>query len=111
MTPEPDPSAKRRDLYETRRAATLWPGLTAHRQRDTTLLGVARLRAKTLTGKPFTDLLAVGSLIHYETHFAPLLQLQGQLAGVTVDLVTADGSRLPVFLPPISNLIPTADQY
>ena len=51
-----------------------------------------------LTDKPFTDLLAVGSRIHYETHFAPLLQLQGQIAGITVDMVTADGSRLPVFL-------------
>jgi sigma-B regulation protein RsbU (phosphoserine phosphatase) len=43
-------------------------------------------------------LLAVGSRIHYETHFAPLLQLQGQLAGIAVELVTADGARLPVFL-------------
>jgi phosphoserine phosphatase RsbU/P len=51
-----------------------------------------------LTGKPFTDLLAVGSRIHYETHFAPLLQLQGRLTGITVDLVTAQGERLPVFL-------------
>jgi sigma-B regulation protein RsbU (phosphoserine phosphatase) len=52
----------------------------------------------TLIGKPFTDLLAVGSRIHYETHFAPLLQLRGRFAGVTVDLKTADGERLPVFL-------------
>jgi sigma-B regulation protein RsbU (phosphoserine phosphatase) len=52
----------------------------------------------TLTDKPFTDLLAIGSRMHYETHFAPLLQLQGQLAGITVDMLTADGARLPVFL-------------
>ena len=51
-----------------------------------------------LIGKPFTDLLAAGSRIHYETHFAPVLQLQGRLAGITVDLVTAQGERLPVFL-------------
>lgn len=51
-----------------------------------------------LIGKSFTDLLAVGSRIHYETHFAPLLQLQGQLGGITVDLVRADGVRLPVFV-------------
>jgi sigma-B regulation protein RsbU (phosphoserine phosphatase) len=36
--------------------------------------------------------------MHYEPHFAPLLQMQGQLAGVTVDVATADGGRLPVFL-------------
>jgi sigma-B regulation protein RsbU (phosphoserine phosphatase) len=52
----------------------------------------------TLTDKSFTDLLAVGSRIHYETHFAPLLQVQGQLTSITVDLVTAEGARLPVFL-------------
>jgi phosphoserine phosphatase RsbU/P len=51
-----------------------------------------------LNDKPFTDLLAVGSRIHYETHFAPMLQLQGQLGGITLDLVTVDGTRLPVFV-------------
>lgn len=52
----------------------------------------------TLIDKLFTDLLSVGSRIHYETHFAPLLQMRGRLTGVTVDLRTADGARLPVFL-------------
>jgi sigma-B regulation protein RsbU (phosphoserine phosphatase) len=51
-----------------------------------------------LIDKPFTDLLAVGSRIHYETHFAPLLQLRGELMGITVDLITAEGTRLPAFL-------------
>jgi phosphoserine phosphatase RsbU/P len=51
-----------------------------------------------LRGKLFTELLSVGSRIHYETHFAPLLQLEGKLAGITVELVAADGTRLPVFL-------------
>lgn len=51
-----------------------------------------------LVGKPFTDLLTAGSRIHYESHFGPLLQLNGQISGVTVDLVTVDGVRLPAFL-------------
>jgi sigma-B regulation protein RsbU (phosphoserine phosphatase) len=51
-----------------------------------------------LVGKAFTDLLTAGSRIHYETHFGPLLQVHGQFAGVTVDLVTADDARLPVFI-------------
>jgi sigma-B regulation protein RsbU (phosphoserine phosphatase) len=63
-----------------------------------TLLAWLGHQRKTLIDKPFTDLLAVGSRIHYETHFAPLLQVQGQLAGITVDLVTAEDARLPVFL-------------
>jgi sigma-B regulation protein RsbU (phosphoserine phosphatase) len=65
---------------------------------NATLLSWLGYERNALLGKPFTDLLAVGSLMHYETHFAPLLQLEGQLAGVTVDLVAADGSRLPVFV-------------
>lgn len=52
----------------------------------------------TLRGKVFTELLCVGSRIHYETHFAPLLHLEGQLAGIAVELLAADGTRLPVFL-------------
>jgi sigma-B regulation protein RsbU (phosphoserine phosphatase) len=51
-----------------------------------------------LIGKPFTELLSAGSRIHYETHFGPLLQVASQISGITVDLVTADGSRLPVFI-------------
>lgn len=51
-----------------------------------------------LIGIPFTDLLTVGSRIHFETHFAPLLHLTGQIRGVAVDLVTADGDRLPALI-------------
>jgi sigma-B regulation protein RsbU (phosphoserine phosphatase) len=65
---------------------------------NATLLAWLGYERNTLTDKPFTELLAVGSRMHYETHFAPLLQLRGQIAGITVDLVTAEGARLPVFL-------------
>lgn len=63
-----------------------------------TLLVWLGYERNTLIDKPFTDLLAVGSRIHYETHFAPMLQLHGELAGISVDLVTAEGTRLPAFL-------------
>lgn len=51
-----------------------------------------------LVGKPFTELLTAGGRIHYETHFGPLLQLNGEISGITTDFVTASGARLPVFL-------------
>ena len=51
-----------------------------------------------LIGMPFTELLTAGGRIHYETHFGPLLQLNGEISGITTDLVTASGTRLPVFL-------------
>jgi phosphoserine phosphatase RsbU/P len=65
---------------------------------NATLLAWLGHERKTLIDKTFTDLLAVGSRIHYETHFAPMLQLHGELTGITVDLVTAEGTRLPAFL-------------
>lgn len=51
-----------------------------------------------LSGRYFSALLTVGGRIHYDTHFAPLLQMHGKFNGVTVDLLAADGRRLPVFL-------------
>ncbi|WP_197379237.1 PP2C family protein-serine/threonine phosphatase [Mycolicibacterium mengxianglii] len=51
-----------------------------------------------LLGKRFPDILNAGGRIHYETHFSPLLQMHGELSGITVDLVAADDSRIPVFV-------------
>ena len=54
--------------------------------------------ANALCGMLFTDLLTTGGRILYETHFGPLLQVGGDLNGVTVDIVGADGNRKPMFL-------------
>ena len=54
--------------------------------------------ANALCGRMFTDLLTVGGRILYETHFGPLLQVGGDLNGVTVDVLGADGNRKPMFL-------------
>ncbi|KWX68705.1 SpoIIE family protein phosphatase [Mycobacterium sp. NAZ190054] len=51
-----------------------------------------------LVGRRFPDLLAVGGRIHYETHFAPLLQMTGTLGGITVELLSENDSRIPVFV-------------
>lgn len=47
-------------------------------------------------GKRFRDLLNVAGSIFYETHFAPLLRMQGFFYEVALDLSTADGQTLPV---------------
>ena len=54
--------------------------------------------ANALSGMMFTDLLTGSGRILYETHFGPLLQVGGDLNGVTVDVVDADGNRKPMFL-------------
>lgn len=65
---------------------------------NTTLVRWLGSPREQLLGKRFPELLTGGGRIHYETHFAPLLQMQGELSGITVDLVTADDSRIPVFV-------------
>ncbi len=46
----------------------------------------------------FVDLLTAGGRIYHETHFAPTLQMQGSAREIALDLVTADGARLPVLV-------------
>ncbi|WP_327206028.1 PAS domain-containing sensor histidine kinase [Rhizobium beringeri] len=52
--------------------------------------------AEQLLGKRLRDLLNTSGRIFYETHFAPLLRMQGFFNEVALDLVTADGRTLPV---------------
>ncbi|KQU06106.1 PAS domain-containing sensor histidine kinase [Rhizobium sp. Leaf453] len=47
-------------------------------------------------GKRLLDLLPVAGRVFYETHFAPLLRMQGYFHEVALDLVRADGTRLAV---------------
>jgi PAS domain S-box-containing protein len=51
-----------------------------------------------LVGRRFQELLNIAGRIYYETHFAPLLRLQGCFNEVALDLVTAEGGRLPVLV-------------
>ncbi|MEU9026573.1 SpoIIE family protein phosphatase [Streptomyces sp. NPDC048383] len=48
--------------------------------------------------RTFSDLLTVGGRIYHETHFAPLLAMQGELSGIALELKKADGGRLPVLV-------------
>ena len=49
-----------------------------------------------LVGRRLRDLLNVGGRIFYETHFAPLLRIQGFFNEVALDVMTAAGEKLPV---------------
>lgn len=51
-----------------------------------------------LVGERFFDLLAVGSRIYHETHYAPLLAMQGRVDEIAAELARKDGTRLPVIM-------------
>jgi PAS domain S-box-containing protein len=59
---------------------------TGHRRED--LVGRRR----------FQDLLSPGGRIYHETHYAPLLRMQGAVREIALDVVCADGRRLPVLV-------------
>jgi len=46
----------------------------------------------------FQELLTVGGKIFYETHYMPMLAMQGAVQELAFELVCRDGQRLPVFL-------------
>jgi PAS domain S-box-containing protein len=48
--------------------------------------------------KRFQELLTAGGRIFHETHYAPLLRMQGAVREIAVDIVCADGRRLPALI-------------
>jgi sigma-B regulation protein RsbU (phosphoserine phosphatase) len=46
----------------------------------------------------FVDLLSAGARIYHETHYAPMLRMQDVAREIAMDLVGADGRRLPVLV-------------
>ena len=51
-----------------------------------------------LTGRHFNTLLSPAGRIYYETHYAPLLRMQGTVREIAMDIVRADGTRMPCLL-------------
>lgn len=65
-------------------------------QVNLTLCGWLGYGRDEVLGKRLRDLLNVAGRIFYETHFAPLLRMQGALEEIALDLVTASGVVLPM---------------
>lgn len=51
-----------------------------------------------LQGQRLQSLLSIGGRIFHQTHWAPLLQMQGSLAEVKLELLHADGRKLPMVM-------------
>ena len=88
------------DLYENAPCgflSTLPDGQIA-RVNATLLTWLGYTRSELVGRRYFSDLLSAGGRLYHETHFAPLLAMQGEIGGVALELKAADGSRLPVLV-------------
>ncbi|MFD9302953.1 SpoIIE family protein phosphatase [Streptomyces sp. NPDC060048] len=85
------------ELYESAPCgylSTLMDGTIA--KINSTLLGWLGLEGKAVVGRMrFADLLTVGGKLYYETHFAPLLHMKGEIGGIALEIKQA-GGRMPV---------------
>ncbi|ONI92384.1 histidine kinase [Saccharothrix sp. ALI-22-I] len=88
------------DLYENAPCGYLSTSLDGHIAKvNGTLLRWLGYRREELVGRRrFADLLTVGGKLYHETHFAPLLRMQGEVRGVAMEVIAADGTRLPVMV-------------
>lgn len=88
------------ELYESAPCgylSTLMDGTIA--KVNATLLGWLGLEREAVVGRRyFADLLTVGGRLYHETHFAPLLRMQGEVRGIALEMKTAHGGRLPVLV-------------
>ena len=88
------------DLYENAPCgylSTLLDGKIA-KVNSTLLTWLGRSREELIGHRSFADLLTVGGRLYHETHFAPLLRMQGEINGIALELKAADGTRLPVLV-------------
>jgi signal transduction histidine kinase len=73
------------------------PAGRGDRQRQPHLLDWVGAERNDLVGRRrFQDFLGIGGRIFYETHLAPLLQMQGFVNEIAFDLTCAEGHLLPV---------------
>ncbi|MEV8566498.1 SpoIIE family protein phosphatase [Streptomyces sp. NPDC051322] len=97
------------ELYESAPCgylSTLMDGTIA--RINSTLLGWLGLTSEAVVGRMrFADLLTVGGKLYHETHFAPLLGMQGEISGIALELKTAADARLPVL---VSSVVKHGDE-
>lgn len=88
------------DLYENAPCGYLSTRMDGRiaRINATLLTWLGRTRDELVDRAYFSDLLTVGGRLYHETHFAPLLAMQGEIGGVALELLAADGTRLPVLV-------------
>jgi len=88
------------DLYEFAPCgylSTLHDGLIV-KMNTTLLTWTGYQRDDLLQGRRWPELLTMSGRIFYETHFAPLLRMQGFVREIAFDLVRQDGRPMPILV-------------
>ena len=65
---------------------------------NTTFCGWVGYAREELLGRRLQDLLTIGGRIFHQTHLAPLMQMQGSVSEVKLELVRRDGTHVPMVL-------------
>lgn len=88
------------ELFEAAPCAYLFTDLdgTITRANETFLQWTGYSSAELEQRRTFQELMTRPSAIFYETHFFPLLKMQGFIREIAVDLVCADGDTLPALV-------------
>jgi PAS domain S-box-containing protein len=88
------------DLYENAPCGYLSarPGGLIVKVNHTFLTWTGYPREELVGRKRFQDLLTPGGRIFHETHYAPLLRMQGAVREIALDVIRADGRPLPVLI-------------
>jgi PAS domain S-box-containing protein len=94
------------ELYESAPCGyvSTLPDGTIIRANQTFLTWIGIDRQDLVGHKCFQDLLSIGGKIFYDTHFAPLLRMQGFVNEIAFDLTCADGRQLPVLANTVQKL-------
>jgi PAS domain S-box-containing protein len=94
------------ELYESAPCGYLstLPDGTIIRANQTFLTWIGMNRRELVGHKCFQDLLSIGGKVFYDTHFAPLLRMQGFVNEIAFDLTRADGRQVPVLANTVQKL-------
>ncbi len=97
------------DLYENAPCGYLsaLPDGTILKMNRTLLAWLGYQRDEFPAQKRFQELLSIGGRIYYETHFAPLLNMQGFVNEISLDLAKKDRQLLPVLATAVQRRSPT----
>jgi PAS domain S-box-containing protein len=88
------------DLYENAPCGYLsaLPDGTILKVNRTFLTWTGYDREELVNRKRFYELLTAGGRIFHETHYAPLLRMQGAVREIALEMLCANGQRLPVLI-------------